>query len=56
MNYIKYIIKFCMNCKYKSNGVKVCCKGKDVMGYDMDIIIDDYHIKRCIDNDLYEQR
>ena len=57
MNLNKYMIEFCYKCKYKSSA-KTCGRSKDVMGNDViyitTVVINDSHIKECLDNNYYE--
>lgn len=57
MNRNKYIIEFCYKCKYKLSA-RTCGRGKYVMRnniiYITSTLIDDSHIKECLDNNYYE--
>ena len=57
MNRNKYMIEFCYKCIYKSSA-QTCGRSKDVMGNDViyvtSTLINDFHIKQCLDNNYYE--
>lgn len=52
MNLNKYKIEFCYKCKYKMSA-QTCGRSKDVI-YVTSTLIDDSHIKECLDNNYYE--
>ncbi len=52
MNRNKYMIEFCYKCKYKAGG-QTCGRSKDVI-YVTSAVINDFHIKQCLDNNYYE--
>ena len=48
----KYMIEFCYKCKYKQSA-QTCGRSKDVI-YVTSTLINDFHIKQCLDNNYYE--